>query len=41
MMVRRFFSGEERAMMVSHALGINLEGNGNEILLTREQGGVR
>ena len=24
--------------MVSHALGINLEGNGNEILLTREGG---
>ena len=25
-------------MMVSHALGINLEGDGNEILLTRENG---
>ena len=24
--------------MVSHALGINLEGDGNEILLTRENG---
>ena len=30
--------------MVSHAPGINLEGNGNEILLTRDrerEGGVR
>ena len=28
-------SPRESALMVSHALGINLEGNGNEILLTR------
>ena len=28
-------SPRESALMVSHALGINLKGNGNEILLTR------
>ena len=42
-----FFSGEGGQGFdgfASHALGINLEGNGNEILLTRDrerEGGVR